>query len=56
MYSSRSDLQLEVNVAVVFVAVESVSSSFPAEVVTVFSFPAEVVGWSFVLFLRCYGR
>ena len=34
VYSSHFDSQLEVNVSVVLVAVESVSSSFPAEVGT----------------------
>ena len=50
MSSSHSDSQLEVKVAVVLVVVESMSSPFPAEVVTVFSFPSEVVGWSFFCF------
>ena len=52
MSSSHSDSQLEIKVAIVLVAVDSVLSSFLAEVVTAFSFPAEVIGWYFILFSR----
>ena len=43
MFSSDSDSKLEVNVVVVLVAVDSVSSSFPAKVVIWFFFVSVIV-------------